>query len=77
MPLSASECLCFPLSLCQAMRFAATFEEEAALSVDLSSRPFKITTNNSVILAQSIVIATGADSRWLGASSRLYLAECL
>jgi thioredoxin reductase len=59
------------------MRFAATFEEEAALSVDLSSRPFKITTNNSVILAQSIVIATGADSRWLGASSRLYLAECL
>jgi thioredoxin reductase len=53
------------------MRFAATFEEEAALSVDLSSRPFKITTNNSVILAQSIVIATGADSRWLGASSRL------
>jgi len=48
------------------MRFAATFEEEAALSVDLSSRPFKITTNNSVILAQSIVIATGADSRWLG-----------
>ncbi|KOO26805.1 thioredoxin-disulfide reductase [Chrysochromulina tobinii] len=50
----------------QAMRFAATFEEEAALSVDLSSRPFKITTNNSVILAQSIVIATGADSRWLG-----------
>jgi len=49
----------------QAMRFAATFEEEGALAVDLSSRPFKITTNTSVILAQSIVIATGADSRWL------------
>jgi len=50
----------------QAMRFSATFEEEAALAVDLSSRPFKITTNTSVILAQSLVIATGADSRWLG-----------
>merc|ERR1719163_497249 len=50
----------------QALRFAATFEEEEALAVDLSSRPFKITTNTSVILAQSMVIATGADSRWLG-----------
>merc|ERR1719247_1457601 len=31
----------------QALRFSATFEEEAALSVDLSSRPFTITTNTS------------------------------
>ena len=50
----------------QAMRFSATFEEEAALSIDLSKRPFTITTNNSVITAHSIVVATGADSRWLG-----------
>ena len=50
----------------QAMQFAATFEEDEALSVDLSKRPFRITTNTSVIQAHSIVIATGADSRWLG-----------
>merc|ERR1719238_2451560 len=49
----------------QALRFAATFEEEAALSVDLSEKPFEITTNTSTILAHSIVVATGADSRWL------------
>jgi len=49
----------------QALRFAATFESEAALSVDLSKRPFEITTNTSTILAHSIVVATGADSRWL------------
>jgi thioredoxin reductase (NADPH) len=49
----------------QAMRFSATFEEEAALSVDLSKRPFVIRTNVSTIVAHSIVIATGADSRWL------------
>ena len=49
----------------QALRFAATFEEEAALSIDLSSRPFKIQTNNSLIYAHSLVVATGADSRWL------------
>lgn len=50
----------------QAMAFSATFEEEAALSVDLSTKPFTITTNTSVIRAHSLVIATGADSRWLG-----------
>lgn len=50
----------------QALRFAATFEEEAAFSVDLSKRPFVIVTNGSVLLAHSIVVATGADSRWLG-----------
>jgi thioredoxin reductase (NADPH) len=49
----------------QAMRYSATFEEEAALSVDLSSRPFKIVTNASTVYAHSLVIATGADSRWL------------
>merc|ERR1719424_2061260 len=48
------------------MKFAATFEEEMVLSVDLSKKPFVITTNASAILAHSIVIATGADSRWLG-----------
>jgi len=31
----------------------------------LSSRPFRITTNTSVLIAHSIVVATGADSRWL------------
>merc|ERR1719487_2862067 len=50
----------------QAMRFSATFEEESALSIDLSARPFTITTNASVISAHSLIIATGADSRWLG-----------
>ena len=49
----------------QALRFSATFEEEMALSVDLSKRPFTIQTNNSVILAHSIIVSTGADSRWL------------
>merc|ERR1719421_2234350 len=49
----------------QALRFSATFEEEAALTVDTSKKPFVITTNSSTIYAHSIVVATGADSRWL------------
>lgn len=50
----------------QAMRFEATFEDEAVLSVDLSSRPYTVTTNVSSMRTHTIVIATGADSRWLG-----------
>lgn len=49
----------------QALHFSATFEEDSALSIDLSKKPFTIVTNTSVLLAHSIVIATGADSRWL------------
>jgi thioredoxin reductase len=37
-------------------------------SLDLSQRPFKLTLNHSkkVLFTHSIVMATGADSRWLG-----------
>ena len=50
----------------QAMRFAATFEEESVLEVDLKQRPFVVRTNTSSLTTHTIVIATGADSRWLG-----------
>jgi len=50
----------------QAMKFSATFEEEMVLSVDLKAKPFVITTNSSSFTAHAIVLATGADSRWLG-----------
>ena len=37
-----------------------------ALSIDVSARPFVITTNASSFQAHTLVLATGADSRWLG-----------
>jgi len=49
----------------QAIKYAATFEEELVLSVDLQQRPFVITTNTSAFTAHSIILATGADARWL------------
>lgn len=49
----------------QALKYNTIFEEELALSVDLSKRPFVITTNNSAITAHALIIASGADSRWL------------
>ena len=55
----------------QAAKFAATFEHEIVMSVDLSVRPFVIKTNSSALTAHSLVISTGADSRWLDAPGEM------
>ena len=49
----------------QAVEFGALFEAEMVLSVDISTRPFKVITNDSVIETHSIIVATGAESNWL------------
>ena len=51
----------------QAERFGAMFVPENVKSIDASSRPFKIITNNQTITARSIIIATGAQTTWLDA----------
>mmetsp|Transcript_8919 Transcript_8919/g.22272 ORF Transcript_8919/g.22272 Transcript_8919/m.22272 type:complete len:679 (+) Transcript_8919:127-2163(+) len=50
----------------QAAQFGTVFEQEMVVSVDLSKRPFMVRTNDSDIQTHSIIIATGADSKWLG-----------
>jgi thioredoxin reductase (NADPH) len=44
----------------QAERFGAKVEFDSAQSVDLSQRPFKVTSDNAVYLADTLVVATGA-----------------
>lgn len=44
----------------QAERFGAKVEFETAQSVDLSTRPYQISTENGAYLAETLVIATGA-----------------
>ncbi len=44
----------------QAERFGARVEVDTASAVDLSRRPFKVTTDNQVYLADSLIVATGA-----------------
>jgi thioredoxin reductase (NADPH) len=44
----------------QAERFGAKVEFDTAQSVDLSQRPYKVTTDNGEYLADTLVIATGA-----------------
>merc|ERR1712159_816862 len=51
----------------QAISFGTVFLEDLAAAVDTTSRPFIINTPQGDIKTHSIIIATGADSRWLGA----------
>jgi thioredoxin reductase (NADPH) len=51
----------------QAAHFGAFFEEDFVVSIDASSRPLKVVTNaTGAIETHSIIVATGADSKWLG-----------
>mmetsp|Transcript_51771 Transcript_51771/g.70604 ORF Transcript_51771/g.70604 Transcript_51771/m.70604 type:complete len:458 (-) Transcript_51771:281-1654(-) len=49
----------------QAASFGTVFEEQLVTSVDLSTSPYTVHTNRSKIQTHSIIVATGADSRWL------------
>jgi thioredoxin reductase (NADPH) len=53
----------------QAERFGAELIFENAASVDLKSKPFKVTAGNTVYEAKTVIIATGASARWLGLES--------
>merc|ERR1711871_1319525 len=49
----------------QASRFGTGFEFSAVTAVDLSKRPFVVNLNGTELTTQSIIVATGADSKWL------------
>ena len=53
----------------QAERFGTKFIEEDVVSVDFTKKPFVIKTESSSLLAESVIIATGASAQWLGLSS--------
>lgn len=51
----------------QAVHVGATIEQDVITSVDFSRRPFRcVGDSGTTYLAESIVIATGAQARWLG-----------
>jgi thioredoxin reductase (NADPH) len=53
----------------QAGRFGTRFIQKNVTSVDFSSSPFKIYIEQEVTLARSVVISTGAATKWLGLES--------
>ena len=50
----------------QAIESGALFFQEEVLEIDLSSRPFSIRTNSTSFRSHALILATGANSRWLG-----------
>jgi thioredoxin reductase (NADPH) len=58
----------------QAKRVGAEVSTEVALKVDLSRRPFAITTSEDrTIHTKTLIIATGASAKWLGLPSEIAL----
>lgn len=50
----------------QAERHGAVILDINMKSADFTKRPFVITANNEIFTARSVIIATGADTKWLG-----------
>jgi thioredoxin reductase (NADPH) len=50
----------------QAERFNAELVFKNATEINVENRPFKVTAEGTEYLANSIIIATGADTKWLG-----------
>ena len=50
----------------QAARFGAEIVADDVTAVDFRVRPFKVHAGTQVYLAKSVIIATGAETKWLG-----------
>jgi thioredoxin reductase (NADPH) len=58
----------------QAERFGAKFVDDNVTKVDFSRRPFHVTTGTrGAFLADAVIVATGANARWLGLASETAL----
>ncbi|MEK7551200.1 MAG: thioredoxin-disulfide reductase [Patescibacteria group bacterium] len=49
----------------QAEKFGAEFIDEEFMSADFSKRPFKLKVSDREVEGKSVIIATGADTKWL------------
>lgn len=49
----------------QARHFGAEIVDKDFINADFSSRPFKVSTDEKTYEGKSIIIATGADTKWL------------
>ena len=53
----------------QAERFGSRFVEKDVTSVDFSSNPLRVTVASDEYLAKSVIVASGASSKWLNIPS--------
>jgi thioredoxin reductase (NADPH) len=57
----------------QAERFGATLISEDVTRIDLSGRPFGVWVGDTEYRGETVIIATGADAKWLGIDSETRL----
>ncbi|MER3413014.1 MAG: thioredoxin-disulfide reductase [Armatimonadota bacterium] len=50
----------------QAKRFGTRIRDEVVTGVDFSERPFTVRVDDQEYRAETVIIATGADAKWLG-----------
>src|SRR5579863_5436902 len=53
----------------QAARFGAEFVTDDVTEVDFSQQPLRVTVHKNEYLAKAVIVATGANARWLGLES--------
>jgi thioredoxin reductase (NADPH) len=49
----------------QVERFGAAIRHENVVSVDFNTKPFKVVSDKQEYLAESVIVATGAEANWL------------
>ena len=59
----------------QAERFGTNIVTADVTAVDLSERPFKVTSTEGELVAEAVIIATGASAKWLGIPSEQKFAN--
>ena len=59
----------------QAARFGARVLKVDATSVDLDARPMRVETEEGAFTTDALIVATGAEARWLGIPSETRLRE--
>lgn len=60
----------------QAVRFGTRVETQDIVTCDFGKRPFRLTTSDqTVIEAQAVIVATGASANWLGLPNEMRLAQ--
>ncbi len=50
----------------QAEKFGSVIVQESAVKLDLSTKPFVVSTDRAEYKTQALIIATGAEVKWLG-----------
>jgi len=58
----------------QAKRFGTVVHDDVVTKVDLSKRPFLVVAEGREMLAESLIISTGATAKWLGLPSEKELS---